>query len=79
MSVVDAQESGTASALIGMSMFIFGGISAPLSGLGGETMLKMSLTVALCYMAALILANSGSSDLELKQSKHEIIKSSRKR
>lgn len=60
MSVVDVQESGTASALMGMSMFVFGGIAAPLSGLGGETMLKMSLTVALCYVAALLLASGGS-------------------
>ena len=60
MSVVDVQESGTASALMGMSMFVFGGIAAPLSGLGGETMLKMSLAVALCYVAALLLASGGS-------------------
>lgn len=60
MSVVAVQESGTASALMGMSMFVFGGIAAPLSGLGGETMLKMSLAVALCYVAALLLASGGS-------------------
>lgn len=60
MSVVEVQESGTASALMGMSMFVFGGIAAPLSGLGGETMLKMSLAVALCYVAALLLASGGS-------------------
>ncbi len=40
MSAVDAAQSGTASALMGTLMFVFGGIAAPLAGLGGETMLE---------------------------------------
>ena len=43
MSAVGTQESGTASALMGMSMFVFGGIAAPLAGSGGETLLKKRL------------------------------------
>ncbi|NYY81459.1 hypothetical protein DMI65_21060 [Escherichia coli] len=39
MSAVGTQESGTASALMGMSMFVFGGIAAPLSELA-EKLLK---------------------------------------
>jgi DHA1 family bicyclomycin/chloramphenicol resistance-like MFS transporter len=55
MSAVDAAQSGTASALMGTLMFVFGGIAAPLAGLGGETMLKMSLAMAICYLLALLL------------------------
>ncbi|UNB79633.1 hypothetical protein MJK72_28175 [Klebsiella pneumoniae] len=33
MSAVDAAQSGTASALMGTLMFVFGGIVAPLAGL----------------------------------------------
>ncbi|STT82831.1 membrane transport protein [Klebsiella pneumoniae] len=36
MSAVDAAQSGTASALMGTLMFVFGGIAAPLAGLGGR-------------------------------------------
>jgi DHA1 family bicyclomycin/chloramphenicol resistance-like MFS transporter len=32
---------------MGTLMFVFGGIAAPLAGLGGETMLKMSLAMAI--------------------------------
>lgn len=56
MSGVGTQESGTASALMGMSMFVFGGIAAPLSGFGGETLLKMSLAITVCYTLALLVA-----------------------
>ena len=54
MNAVDASQSGTASALMGTLMFVCGGIAAPLAGLGGETMLKMSLAMAICYLVALI-------------------------
>ena len=40
MSAVSSAQSGTASALMGTLMFVCGGIAAPLSGLGGESMLK---------------------------------------
>ena len=54
-AMTDASQSGTASALMGTLMFVFGGIAAPLAGLGGETMLKMSLAMTLCYLAALLI------------------------
>lgn len=60
MSAVDAAQSGTASALMGTLMFVFGGIAAPLAGLGGETMLKMSLAMAICYLLALLMGLSQS-------------------
>ena len=56
MNAVDAGQSGTASALLGTLMFVFGGIAAPLAGLGGETMLKMSLAMAISYFLALLLS-----------------------
>ena len=52
--VIDGKGDQTA-ALMGTLMFVFGGIAAPLSGLGGETMLKMSLAMTLCYLAALLI------------------------
>lgn len=55
MNAVDAQQSGTASAILGMLMFLFGGIAAPLAGIGGETMLKMSLAVVVSYGIALVI------------------------
>lgn len=55
MNAINASQSGTASALMGTLMFVFGGIAAPLAGLGGETMLKMSLAMTLCYLAALLI------------------------
>ena len=57
MSAVDAKESGTASAILGMLMFLFGGIAAPLAGIGGETMLKMSLAVLVSYGIALAIGS----------------------
>ncbi|MDZ4031960.1 multidrug effflux MFS transporter [Kluyvera ascorbata] len=53
MNAVDSAQSGTASALMGTLMFVCGGIAAPLAGLGGETMLKMSLAMASSYALAL--------------------------
>ena len=55
MNAINARQSGTASALMGTLMFVFGGIAAPLAGLGGETMLKMSFAMSLCYLAALLI------------------------
>lgn len=59
MNSVGARESGTASALLGMAMFLFGGIAAPLSGLGGETMLKMGIAMVISYLIALLMGLSG--------------------
>jgi DHA1 family bicyclomycin/chloramphenicol resistance-like MFS transporter len=53
MNCVESRYSGTASALLGMLMFVFGGIATPLSGLGGEAMWKMSLAMVIAYGAAL--------------------------
>ncbi|MBC1186443.1 multidrug effflux MFS transporter [Kluyvera sichuanensis] len=53
MNAVESAQSGTASALMGTLMFVCGGIAAPLAGLGGETMLKMSLAMAISYGLAL--------------------------
>ena len=52
MSAVSSEQSGSASALMGTLMFVCGGIAAPLAGLGGETMLKMSLAMAISYAIA---------------------------
>ncbi|HHG8770982.1 TPA: multidrug effflux MFS transporter [Raoultella planticola] len=53
MGEVSSAQSGTASALMGTLMFVCGGIAAPLAGLGGETMLKMSLAMTISYLIAL--------------------------
>ena len=45
------------SAILGMLMFLFGGIAAPLAGIGGETMLKMSLAVLVSYGIALAIGS----------------------
>ncbi|WDC00233.1 MFS transporter [Escherichia albertii] len=66
MSAVRTQESGMASALMGMSMFVFGGIAAPLSGLGGETLLKMSLAIMVCYTLALLVALIGTGNQKVE-------------
>ncbi|APG16381.1 MULTISPECIES: multidrug effflux MFS transporter [Kosakonia] len=55
MNSVEARHSGTASALLGMLMFVFGGIATPLSGIGGEAMWKMSFAIVLAYSAALVI------------------------
>ncbi|VDZ85639.1 multidrug effflux MFS transporter [Kluyvera intermedia] len=54
MSAVSSAQSGTASALMGTLMFVCGGIAAPLAGFGGETMLKMSIAMAISYAIALL-------------------------
>ena len=55
MSAVEPQSSGTASALLGMLMFLFGGIATPLSSLGGETLVKMSAAIVISYAVALVI------------------------
>jgi DHA1 family bicyclomycin/chloramphenicol resistance-like MFS transporter len=54
MSAASSAQSGTASALMGTLMFVCGGIAAPLAGFGGETMLKMSIAMAISYAIALL-------------------------
>lgn len=55
MQEVSASGGGGASALLGSFMFILGGISAPISGLGGSSPVAMALTMAGCYFIAFIL------------------------
>lgn len=57
MSAVEGRDSGTASAILGMLMFLFGGIATPLAGIGGETMLKMSFVVLVSYGIALVISS----------------------
>ncbi len=58
MNAVKENESGTASALLGMLMFVFGGIATPLAGIGGETAINMSFAILLSYALAFVLSVS---------------------
>ncbi|WP_240941442.1 multidrug effflux MFS transporter [Paenibacillus sp. HB172176] len=50
------QSAGSASALLGLLSFVFGGIAAPLVGLGGEgTALPLALVISLFVLAALVV------------------------
>ncbi|HDX8866775.1 TPA: multidrug effflux MFS transporter [Klebsiella michiganensis] len=55
MSNVSGEYSGTASALLGVSMFLFGGLATPLSAIGGESMLKMCSAIFVSYLLALLI------------------------
>ena len=44
--------AGSASALIGMSMFMLGAISTPLTGINGTSALSMALAIFICYALA---------------------------
>ncbi|MCL2895147.1 multidrug effflux MFS transporter [Brenneria tiliae] len=46
-------KAGSASALLGVSMFTLGAISVPLTGLNGMSALSMALTIAICYGLAI--------------------------
>nr|CBX80505.1 putative DHA1 family transporter [Erwinia amylovora ATCC BAA-2158] len=50
-------RAGSASAVIGVSMFTLGGISVPLTGMGGTSLLTMSATLFGCYMLAITMFN----------------------
>ncbi|GAB7194172.1 hypothetical protein OS31_37190 [Dickeya oryzae] len=46
-------KAGSASALIGLNMFVFGALSVPFTGLGGSTSaLSMALVILGCYLLA---------------------------
>lgn len=47
-------NAGSASALIGVSMFSLGAISVPLTGLKGTSSLSMALTILGCYTLAIL-------------------------
>ncbi|QGH60139.1 multidrug effflux MFS transporter [Serratia proteamaculans] len=48
-------KAGSASALIGVSMFALGACSVPLTGLGGTSSVSMALTIVCCYAVAITL------------------------
>ncbi|CDK15137.1 DHA1 family transporter [Erwinia amylovora LA635] len=50
-------RAGSASAVIGVTMFTLGGISVPLTGMGGTSLLTMSATLFGCYMLAIMMFN----------------------
>ncbi|HCT7983638.1 TPA: multidrug effflux MFS transporter [Serratia liquefaciens] len=47
-------KAGSASALIGVSMFALGACSVPLTGLGGTSSVSMALTIVGCYAIAIL-------------------------
>lgn len=46
-------KAGSASALLGVSMFTLGAISVPLTGLFGTSAISMALVIAICYALAI--------------------------
>ncbi|MEE3662815.1 multidrug effflux MFS transporter [Brenneria sp. g21c3] len=46
-------KAGSASALLGVSMFTLGAVSVPLTGLFGTSALSMALVIAICYALAI--------------------------
>ncbi|MEE3642569.1 multidrug effflux MFS transporter [Brenneria sp. HEZEL_4_2_4] len=59
-------KAGSASALIGVSMFALGALSVPFTGLNGTSALSMALVIVVCYALAiasfaLLVRRSGKS------------------
>ncbi len=48
------KHSGAASALLGVMMFVLGGIAAPLTGIGGTSLLTMAVVLLCGYLLAAI-------------------------
>ncbi|WNN46217.1 MULTISPECIES: multidrug effflux MFS transporter [Winslowiella] len=48
-------RAGSASAVIGVTMFTLGAISVPVTGIGGTSVLTMNMTIFGCYMLAIIM------------------------
>ncbi|WP_455819565.1 multidrug effflux MFS transporter [Pseudomonas cerasi] len=48
-------RAGSASAVIGVTMFTLGGISVPVTGIGGTSLLTMTATIFGCYMLAILM------------------------
>jgi DHA1 family bicyclomycin/chloramphenicol resistance-like MFS transporter len=48
------QRAGSASAVIGVTMFTLGAIAVPVTGIGGTSVISMTLTVFGCYMLAIL-------------------------
>ncbi|ORM51795.1 Bcr/CflA family drug resistance efflux transporter, partial [Mixta calida] len=49
------QRAGSASAVIGVTMFTLGAISVPVTGIGGTSVLTMTLTIFGCYLLAITM------------------------
>lgn len=49
------KRAGSASAVIGVTMFTLGAISVPVTGLGGTSVLTMTLTIFGCYLLAIVM------------------------
>ncbi|KAB8307452.1 Bcr/CflA family efflux MFS transporter [Erwinia endophytica] len=49
------QRAGSASAVLGVSMFTLGGISVPITGIGGTSVLTMATTIFGCYLLAITM------------------------
>ncbi|WP_065649498.1 multidrug effflux MFS transporter [Pantoea eucrina] len=48
-------RAGSASAVIGVTMFTLGAISVPVSGVGGTSVISMSATIFGCFMLAILM------------------------
>lgn len=48
-------RAGSASAVLGVTMFTLGGISVPVTGIGGTSVLTMTATIFGCYMLAIVM------------------------
>lgn len=48
-------RAGSASAVLGVTMFTLGGIAVPVTGIGGTSVLTMTATIFGCYMLAIIM------------------------
>ncbi|KGT94852.1 MFS transporter [Erwinia typographi] len=48
-------RAGSASAVMGVTMFTLGGISVPITGIGGTSVLTMTATIFGCYLLAITM------------------------
>ena len=48
-------RAGSASAVLGVTMFTLGGLSVPVTGIGGTSVLTMTATIFGCYMLAILM------------------------
>lgn len=48
-------RAGSASAVLGVAMFTLGGISVPVTGIGGTSVMTMAATIFGCYMLAIVM------------------------
>ena len=48
-------RAGSASAVIGVTMFTLGAITVPITGIGGTSVLSMCATIFGCFMMAILM------------------------